>query len=244
MGNQKYSLRLYILVVFLLIALSCNMPLIPNTGTETTKTSPVNTITNPPAITFTSVPPVITETATLAPNTPTSTMTSTNTVILPTFTNTPVPIPCNRAAFVSDVSHPDGTDVTAGFEFTKKWRITNTGSCTWTSGYHIIFDSGDRMSAPDETVLTSGSVPPGATVDIAVKLKAPTTGGTYKGYFRLKSPDNIVFGIGASGMEAFWVQIDSVEFRQLVPVPLHILPSFTPTLVFHFAPRFVVTIHP
>jgi hypothetical protein len=40
-------------------------------------------------------------------------MTSTNTVILPTFTNTPVPIPCNRAAFVSDVSHPDGTDVTA-----------------------------------------------------------------------------------------------------------------------------------
>jgi hypothetical protein len=63
------------------------------------------------------------------------------------------------------------------------------------------------MSAPDETVLTSGSVPPGATVDIAVKLKAPTTGGTYKGYFRLKSPDNIVFGIGASGMEAFWCKL-------------------------------------
>jgi len=31
--------------------------------------------------------------------------------------------------------------------------------------------------------------------------------GTYQGDFRLRSPDNVVFGIGATGQDTFWVKI-------------------------------------
>jgi hypothetical protein len=147
---------------------------------------------------------------------------------------------------VSDVNYPDGTEVTVSTNFTKTWRITNTGSCTWTSGYKIIYVSGDQMSAPLETMLTSGTVPPGATVDISVSLKAPASEGTYRGYFRLKSSDNIVFGIGSSGNDAFWVEIKATFLHLFLPVvPLHTFPSKTPTSAFmHLIPHLMVTFHP
>ena len=36
----------------------------------------------------------------------------------------------DSAHFVSDVNYPDGTKVEAGVEFTKTWRLQNTGTCT------------------------------------------------------------------------------------------------------------------
>jgi len=127
-------------------------------------------------------------------------------------TNTPQPtttsIPCNRANFVSDVTYPDGSDVTVNEGFVKTWRLQNNGSCTWTSGYKLIFSHGDRMNAPDEVILTGGSIAPGQTVDVSVSLTAPSNQGTYKGYFKLKASDGQVFGIGAGGTTAFWVEVE------------------------------------
>ncbi|HSR20131.1 MAG TPA: NBR1-Ig-like domain-containing protein, partial [Anaerolineales bacterium] len=40
---------------------------------------------------------------------------------------------CNNAAFVSDVTIPDGTILKPGEKFTKTWRIYNSGSCSWTT---------------------------------------------------------------------------------------------------------------
>lgn len=120
---------------------------------------------------------------------------------------TPTPIPCNRAFFVDDVTIDDGTQLAAGATFTKTWRLKNVGSCTWTTGYVLMFDNGDRMDAPATVPVTSGSVQPGATVDVSVNLKAPATPGTYLGNYRLRSPDNVVFGIGPVGNDPFWVKI-------------------------------------
>jgi uncharacterized repeat protein (TIGR01451 family) len=121
---------------------------------------------------------------------------------------TPQPIPtCNRAQLVSDVSIPDGTTLAAGSTFTKTWQLKNTGTCTWTTAYVLIFDHGERMDAPATVPLTSGSIPPGATVDVSVNLKAPAAPGTYQADFRLRSPDNIVFGVGPNGQDTFWVKI-------------------------------------
>ncbi len=115
--------------------------------------------------------------------------------------------PRNAARFVTDVNYPDGTTVTANTAFTKTWRLQNAGSCTWTSGYKLVFDHGDSMNAPAETTLTTGTVPPGGTVDVSVELRAPATPGTYKGYFKLRSPEGLVFGLGANAQQAFWVEI-------------------------------------
>jgi hypothetical protein len=99
------------------------------------------------------------------------------------------------------------------------------------------------MGAPSETTLTGGTVPPGATVDISVQMKAPTSEGTYRGYFRLKSSDNLIFGINSSGNDAFWVEIKATYVKLFLPaVPLFKIPSKTPTPVYlHLIPNIKIT---
>jgi hypothetical protein len=152
------------------------------------------------------VPMVIVPTATPLP--PTNTPIPTNTPVPPTAT--PIPIPCDRAQFVSDITVPDNTEIAAGTTFVKTWRLKNNGSCTWTSGYALVFYNGDAMSGPASAPITNGTIPPGSTVDISVSLIAPTSPGTYKGNWRLRNSGGALFGIGSDADQSFWVQIKSV----------------------------------
>jgi hypothetical protein len=132
----------------------------------------------------------------------------------PTDTPTPAPTPtpsatsapCNRASFQTDVTIPDRSVFKPGEDFTKTWRLRNQGSCTWTTGYALVFDTGDRMSGP-RTQALRGAVGPGETVDISVKLEAPESRGDYKGYWKLQADDGRLFGIGDEGTKPFWVDI-------------------------------------
>jgi hypothetical protein len=139
---------------------------------------------------------------------PTNTPPPTSTSVPPTATQ--VPIPCDRAQFVTDVSVPDNTEIGAGTTFVKTWRLKNNGSCTWTSGYSLVFYNGDAMSGPASAPITNGTVPPGSTIDISATLIAPTTPGTYKGNWRLRNAGGALFGLGADANESFWVQIKSM----------------------------------
>jgi len=132
----------------------------------------------------------------------------------PTFTPPPptvTPVPCNQAEFVTDVTVPDGSDFPVFDTFTKTWRLRNVGTCTWTSDYRVVFDHGDQMQAPSSAPVNSGSVPPGGTVDVSVPMEAPGTPGTYKGYWKLRDAGGVLFGVGASGNVAFWVEIESIS---------------------------------
>ncbi len=162
-----------------------------------------------------SVPVIIVPTNT---SLPTNTPLPSATPIPPTAT--PIPIPCDRGQFVSDQSVPDNTEIAAGTTFVKTWRLKNNGSCTWTSGYALVFYNGDAMSGPASAPITNGTVPPGSTIDISVTLIAPTTPGTYKGNWRLRNAGGATFGIGPEADQSFWVQIKSVS-----PTPT---PSPTP----------------
>jgi len=166
-------------------------PIILPSQTEAAPTSTSQVVILP---TNTSLPPT---------NTPLPTATS----VPPTATQ--VPIPCDRAQFVTDVSVPDDTSIGAGTTFVKTWRLKNNGSCTWTSGYSMVFYNGDAMSGPASAPITNGTVPPGSTIDISVTLIAPTTPGTYRGNWRLRNAGGALFGIGESANESFWVQIKS-----------------------------------
>lgn len=130
----------------------------------------------------------------------------------PDVTNTPPPTPsggggggtgnsCDNIQFVSDVTIPDGQQVAAGTEFTKTWRLRNAGTCTWTTGYAVVFVSGNSMSGPASQPL-SANVVPGSTVDISVKLIAPTSSGEHTGYWALRNTSNQNFG-------SFYVVINS-----------------------------------
>jgi hypothetical protein len=107
--------------------------------------------------------------------------------------------------------------MTAGDAFTKTWRLKNIGSCTWTSGYKLVFDRGDAMGGPAEVQLTTGTVAPGQTVDVSVNLKAPAQTGTYQGYWKLRNASGVLFGWGDKASSAFWVKIKVEAAAQQQP---------------------------
>ncbi|WKZ38585.1 MAG: peptidoglycan-binding protein [Anaerolineales bacterium] len=188
-------------LVLILLLSACNLP----TGTQEAGEGLIFTLA---AQTITAAaqetqPPTEINTSTPIPSEGTATSTPT-----PAQTNaTNTSIPCNVASFVADVTIPDNTNIAASKAFTKTWRLRNSGSCTWTSGYQLVFDSGDAMSGPASQQLTNGSVAPGQTVDVTVNLTAPAAPGTYKGNWKLKEPGGVIFAL-ASG--PFWVQIQAV----------------------------------
>ena len=91
-----------------------------------------------------------------------------------------------------------------GQKFTKTWRLKNTGSCTWTSGYSLVFFSGEAMGASAASRLTTGTVAPGEEFDISVELEAPVTPGTYRANFKLRNTDGIIFGLGDKSGPFLW----------------------------------------
>jgi hypothetical protein len=135
----------------------------------------------------------------------TATSAATNTPLPPTLT--PAPTGCtDKATFVKDVTVPDDTFFEGGDTFTKTWRLENSGTCTWTTNYDLVFDSGNAMGGP-AAVAFETSVPPNGTVDLSVDLEAPSGDGTYRGYWMLRDGDGVRFGIGSDADVAFWVQI-------------------------------------
>jgi len=106
----------------------------------------------------------------------------------------------DNAAFVADVTVPDGTTFSPGQSFTKTWRMRNTGTTTWGSGYSFAFVSGDQMNAPSSVSVSSTS--PNNTTDISVNMTAPGSAGSYKGYWRMRNAQGNFFG------DTVWVQIN------------------------------------
>lgn len=151
----------------------------------------------PGASTGSQVPPTATQvppTATTVPPTGTAAAASST------------PVPCNWAYFITDVTIPDGEEIEAGTSFTKTWRLKNIGSCTWNTGYDLIFVSGNAMSSP-ATVDFPGKVEPGESIDLSIKLTAPEDEGEYKGNWKLRSDNGVVFGLGSNQDKPFWVSV-------------------------------------
>jgi len=132
-------------------------------------------------------PPTVPVLPTATQPMPTAQVTPTNTVPASTATQG-----CDKADFVADVTIPDGTQFNPGESFTKTWRLRNAGSCSWTTSYAVVFESGERMDGPTTQALTD-NVNPGGTVDISVDLKAPTSDGTYTGYWQLRNGSGVLF---------------------------------------------------
>jgi len=140
---------------------------------------------------------------------------------------------CDRAAGGADidVTIPDETQLLPGQSFTKVWRLTNTGTCTWTNSYAVVWFSGEKLGAP-VSVNLSGSVAPGQTVDLGVDMVAPQEAGSYKSYWKLRNASNVLFGIGPNGSASFWVWIVVVQPTTLTPTPTvsaTLSPTLTPT---------------
>jgi hypothetical protein len=120
---------------------------------------------------------------------------------------------CDKAAPgfpMIDVNIEDGTEMQPGQRFTKIWRLTNAGSCTWTREYQAIWFFGTKMGDTVATPLDK-NVAPGESIEIDVELVAPQEPGLYRSDWKLMNREGETFGIGPSGNATFWVQIQVVQ---------------------------------
>ena len=203
---KKYPI-LSLVLLLAMMAMACNLPSrgeitpTPNALTEVAQTVEANLTQAIQTEQATDTPQVVTVPPTVTLEAPTKTP------VPPTATN--ISVPCDRAQFVADVTVPDGTEFVPGKEFVKTWRLKNTGSCTWTTSYALVFDSGDAMNGPASANLT-GSVAPGQTIDISADMKAPDSVGTYRGNWKLRNASNAKFGLGGDASQPFYVIIKVV----------------------------------
>lgn len=137
---------------------------------------------------------VVLPTATGGAGLPSPTLPVQTPILIPTVTTVPGGASgCDNAAFISDVTIPDGTVVAPGQTFTKTWRVTNNGTCAWTATYQVIFLYGEGMSGKATAI--GKTVKPGESADISVALIAPAaTSGNLTGTWRLSNDKSQPFG--------------------------------------------------
>jgi hypothetical protein len=122
----------------------------------------------------------------------------------PTLVSAPADPDCVKAALVSE-NPPDDVLLKPGEYFWKTWTLQNIGTCTWTTAYKLIYWSGELMGG-----LISYPLPddfaPNEQKDISIYLQAPTTEGSFAGYWRIQTPWESNFGVGPYD-EPFYVAV-------------------------------------
>lgn len=221
--NQKYRIPFYALLAACLLLSACNMPV--NNNANATKTAQAGGANSVLETAKAMVNANLTATAAagggIKPTTaPVEVKPTTAPAVLPT-----IAVPQNQptqkvvsgtdAAALAAETIPDGTKFIPGAAFTKTWRLMNSGSSTWGTDYKFVFFQGDQMGGAAEYRINV-PVEPGKIYDMSVALKAPEALGSYKGYWKIKTPSGAMFGPGNTG---FWVTIEVVA------------PTATPTTV-------------
>ena len=122
---------------------------------------------------------------------------------------TAVPPACvDGMKFITDVTFGDNNMrnvplLEPGEGFVKVWRLQNSGTCTWTPDYRLVYAYGnvDDAQMNGQPVAIGGNVPPGETADVGVTLVAPMTPYTYQGFWQMENSNGGRFG------QAVWVSI-------------------------------------
>lgn len=117
---------------------------------------------------------------------------------LPSTPSPTAPAACGKASFIADVTIPDNTVMYPSTPFTKIWRIRNDSPCTWDESFSLVFSKGAALNQVAATPFP-GKVAPGQQVDLFVNLVAPAGPGAYTAHWLLRSPENVLFGVGGSG---------------------------------------------
>jgi ABC-type amino acid transport substrate-binding protein len=133
-----------------------------------------------------SLPLVISPNVTIAPPVPSA---------------TPPGFCLDAMALVSELTYPDYNLTTftllpPNTPFKKGWRIRNTGTCTWSTGYVLRYVNGNKPEAMMGGLPTplSTSVLPGRDYDLYIDLVSPSAPGVYQGSWTLTNTANAAFG--------------------------------------------------
>lgn len=166
----------------------------PVTSTSISTETPFATVTQFPSSTpfALSTSTFIYFTATLGSLTPGS---PTVTGTLPTATVNPgaLAVGCNNLGFIRDVTIPAGTVIQPNKNFTKTWKVQNTGTCNWMYQYSFMLLSGDSYGE-DKVIKIQKLVTVNDWTELSVSMTAPKKPGTYTSYWRLADLNQTMFG--------------------------------------------------
>jgi len=106
----------------------------------------------------------------------------------------------NSLSFISDVTIPDGTVVTAGSSMDKRWEIKNTGTCNWGEGYTLELISGSEMGVEKEQALIPARS--GSQTVVRIVFTAPAETGLHRSAWQAFDPEGQPFG------DPFFIEIE------------------------------------
>lgn len=136
---------------------------------------------------------------------------ATLTPLPPVLTATP-PVCVNGMKFVADVTFGDNNMqnppfIKAGAAFVKTWRVENSGTCTWTTNYRLVYAYGNVAAAhmSGQPLNIPVNVAPGQVIDLSVALIAPKDPLTYQGFWQMETDTGTRFG------QTMWVAITTLE---------------------------------
>jgi len=95
-------------------------------------------------------------------------------------------VPSSR--LIKDITLEDGSEVEIGKDFTKVWKIKNTGKTSWPEGTCLVYLGGSEMGITIGTTFVVKLAKPDEEVDVSVTLKA-NANGVLEGNFRLRTKE-------------------------------------------------------
>ncbi|KAM4046688.1 protein ILRUN isoform 2-T2 [Anomaloglossus baeobatrachus] len=112
-------------------------------------------------------------------------------------------------SFVEDVTIGEGESVPPDTQFTKTWRVQNTGSEAWPPGVCLRYVGGDQFGHVNMVLVRSLDTQ--EMTDVSVPMCSPNQPGMYQGQWRMCTATGLYFG------DVIWV-ILSVEAGGLLGV--------------------------
>nr|XP_020855031.1 uncharacterized protein C6orf106 homolog isoform X6 [Phascolarctos cinereus] len=112
-------------------------------------------------------------------------------------------------SFVEDVTIGEGESIPPDTQFTKTWRIQNSGAEAWPPGVCLKYVGGDQFGHVNMVMVRS--LEPQEMADVSVQMCSPSIAGMYQGQWRMCTATGLYYG------DVIWV-ILSVEVGGLLGV--------------------------
>ena len=88
----------------------------------------------------------------------------------------------NQLRYIKDLTIPDGSEVLEGEKITKRWLITNEGSCNWDQSYSLQLISGLALGAKKYQLLYPARQ--GSKAILEISFTAPDNPGRYNSWWQ------------------------------------------------------------
>jgi hypothetical protein len=85
------------------------------------------------------------------------------------------------------VTVPDGTRFDNNKDFTKTWKVRNSGTCAWNADTELAFVSGSQLGA--SSTVKVGALEAGKELEISVPMKTTDQDGSFTGSWQLRNKE-------------------------------------------------------